>query len=75
LIGNELVEIGVGEHAARALLAVADAHIAERARLDVAVKRAQRTAELRRRLGSRAQPIGRADSGSRLSLWGKQERL
>src|SRR6516164_4159766 len=44
LIGNEIIEIGVGEHAARAFAAVPDDDIAERAGSDVTSKRLNRAA-------------------------------
>src|SRR5215472_15530488 len=50
LIGDELVEIGVGEHLARALRAAPDNHVAQLARGDVAVERLDRAAEFRCRL-------------------------
>src|SRR5262249_16627111 len=59
LVGDEFVEIGVGESDARALGAVTDDDVAERAGGDVAVERLDRAAELGRRLGLRAQAIGR----------------
>jgi hypothetical protein len=74
LIDDELIEIGVGEHAPHALLAVADGHIRERAGINVAVERLDRAAELGRRLGLRAQSIGRASAdGPRLArgLYGR----
>ena len=49
-MGDEFVEIGVGEHLARALLALADADVAEIAHSNVGVKRPDRAAEFRCRL-------------------------
>jgi hypothetical protein len=46
LIDDELVEIGVGEPHARALLAVTDDDIAKLARVDVGVERLDGAAEL-----------------------------
>src|SRR5262249_7097177 len=46
LVGDEIVEIGIGEHAAHALAALADADVAEIARGDVRVERLDRTTEL-----------------------------
>jgi hypothetical protein len=43
---NERIEIGVGEHPARALAAVTNNDIAERASSDVAFQRLDRAAEL-----------------------------
>jgi hypothetical protein len=62
LVGDELIEIRVGEHATRALRAVADDDVAERARIDVAVERLDRAGELRCGFGWRAQAIGRANA-------------
>jgi hypothetical protein len=56
---DEGVEIGIGEHLARAALAVADGDIFERADSDVAVKRLDRAAELARGRGGREEAIGR----------------
>src|SRR5262249_48521108 len=58
LVGDEIVEVGVGEHAARALRAVTDDDVAERAGGDVAGERLDRAAELARGLGGRARPSG-----------------
>jgi len=52
LVADELVEIGNGEHAARALLTVADGDIAQRPRCDVAIESAQRAIKLGSRLGA-----------------------
>jgi hypothetical protein len=46
LIGNEFVEVGIGEPAARAFCPVTDGDIFERAGSDVAVQRLDRAAEL-----------------------------
>src|SRR5262249_31773738 len=54
LIGDELVEIRIGEHAALAALAVADGDIFERARLHVAVERLHRAMKLACGLGGGA---------------------
>jgi hypothetical protein len=43
--GNEVVEIGIGEHAARAFLAVADIDVTQRAGSDVSGERLDGTAE------------------------------
>src|SRR5262249_11236956 len=59
LVGDEGVEIAIGEHLTRAFLAVADDDVAERAGGDVTVERLDRAAELTRGLGGRAQPIRR----------------
>ena len=45
-----MIEIGIGEHAALAFLAVADIHIAQRAGLDVAIERLDRAIEFGRSL-------------------------
>jgi hypothetical protein len=63
LIGDEVVEIGVAEHAARALRTLADADVAEIARGNVGVKRLDRAAQLARGLGGRAQAIRRPNAG------------
>jgi hypothetical protein len=47
---NESIEVGVGEHAAHAFAAPADADISERTGRDVALERLDRAAELCRRL-------------------------
>jgi hypothetical protein len=57
LIGNELVEIGIGEHFPRARLAVTDGDIAQRPQCDMAIKGAQRTIELGCRLGAGQQAV------------------
>src|SRR6516164_9102073 len=57
--GDELFEIGIGEHEPRALPTVADEHVAERARGDVAGERPHRASELARGFGGRAQAVGR----------------
>jgi len=59
LVGDKFVEIGIGEHAAWAFLAVADVDIAQRPRCNVAVEGAQRTIELGCRLGAGQQAIWR----------------
>jgi len=51
---DEGVEIGIGEHLARAALAVADGDIFERTGSDVAVERLDRTAQLAGGLSGRA---------------------
>jgi hypothetical protein len=62
LRSNEFVDVGISEHAARALLAVADGHIAQRAGGDVAVEGLHRAAELGSGLRGGLEPIrwGRA---------------
>jgi hypothetical protein len=60
---DEGVEIGIGEHLARAALAVADDHVAERARFDMAVERLDRAAEFGGGLGLRTQAIKWANAG------------
>ena len=57
MISDELIEIGNGELAPQALLAVTHRHIAERAGSDVAVERSDRDAELGCGFGLRAQAI------------------
>jgi hypothetical protein len=69
LIGDELVEISVGEHAAGTLGAVTDDDVAEIASGDVTVQRLDGAAELRRCLGRRAQPTRRGEA--RLALAGR----
>src|SRR5262249_47837633 len=59
LVGDEIVGVGVGEHAARALRAVTDDEVAERAGGDRAVERLDGAAQLARGLGACAQAIGR----------------
>jgi hypothetical protein len=58
LVRNELVEIGVGEHLALALLAVAHVNVLERARSDVAVEGLDRAPELCRSLACSQQATG-----------------
>jgi hypothetical protein len=57
LVGNEAIEIGVGEHAANALGAVPDADIGERTGCDVAPDGLDRAAELGGRLALGAKAI------------------
>src|SRR6516164_7785242 len=57
LVGDEFVEIGVGEHAALTALAVAKDDVFQRAGSDVTVERLDRAAELARSLGGRAQAV------------------
>jgi hypothetical protein len=57
LNSNEFVEIGIGEHAAWALRAVADDDVFEVARRDVTVEGLDRAAELRRCFGRSPQSI------------------
>jgi hypothetical protein len=57
VIGNEFVEVGVGEHLARAALAVADGDIFERAGSDVAVERFDRATELGSGLRGGLEPV------------------
>jgi len=60
LASNKFVEVGIGEHAARTLHAVANDDVFERTRRDVTVEGLDRAAQLRRRFGQRAQPVRRA---------------
>jgi hypothetical protein len=60
LVGDEGVEVGVGEHLALALSTVADGNVAKRARRDVALDGLNRASELCRALGERLEPVGRA---------------
>src|SRR5262249_6186038 len=57
LIGDEFVEIGVGEHLAWALSAMTDADVFERAGGDVAVERLDRTTELGSGLRGGLEPV------------------
>src|SRR5262249_60464426 len=59
LIGDEIVEIGDGVHAARALCALAEADVAEIARGDVRIDRLDGAAELARGLVRCTQSIRR----------------
>src|SRR5262249_32820638 len=59
LIGDELIEIGVGVHAPQALRALADADVGEIARGEVGVERLDRAAQLARGLGGRGAALGR----------------
>jgi hypothetical protein len=59
LLGDEFIEVGVGEAAARALLAAADVHIQERASIDVLAQRLDGNAELGGRLGLGEQAVRR----------------
>lgn len=54
-----MVEVAVGKHAARPLAAVPDNDVPDCARIDVALKRFDRTSKPRRRLDRGAQPVGR----------------
>jgi hypothetical protein len=45
-MGNEIVDVGIGEHLARALRALADDDVAEIPGSDVGVERLVRTTEL-----------------------------
>jgi hypothetical protein len=65
LVADEFIEIGVGEHAARARLAVAERDVAQRAGGDVLVESFDRDAELRCGLGAGAQAVWRADASGR----------
>jgi hypothetical protein len=58
LTGDESVEIGVGELAARPLGAVADGHVTERTGCNMTVKRLDRAVQLCRRFAPGAQTIG-----------------
>jgi len=51
---DKSVEIGIGEPLARALRAVTDGHVTERARGDMAEQRFDGAAQLARGLGGRA---------------------
>jgi hypothetical protein len=64
-MGDEIVEIGVGEHAARALAAAADVDVTQHAVGDVVAQRLDRATELSRGLGRRAQAVGRPSSAAR----------
>jgi hypothetical protein len=68
LVGDEFVEIGVGEPAALATLAVAKGDVFQRARLHVAVERLDRAAQLARGFGGGAQAIGQRGNGWRAAL-------
>jgi len=59
LIGNEIVEIGIGEHLVRALRALADDDVAEIPGSDMAVERLDRAAELGSGLRCRFEPVRR----------------
>jgi hypothetical protein len=59
LIADELVEVGVGEHFAPALLAMPQGDVVQRSGRDVTVERLGGAAELGRRLGLGAQTIRR----------------
>jgi hypothetical protein len=63
LVGDELIEIGIGEHAARAPLAVADGDVFERAGGDVAVESLDRAVQLACGLGGRSQAVRRRGNG------------
>jgi hypothetical protein len=58
LIGDELVKVGVCEHATPTALAVADGHIAKCTGSNVRVEGLDGTAQLACSLGGRAQAIG-----------------
>jgi hypothetical protein len=62
LIGDELVKIGVCEHATPTALAVAKGDVFQRARGDVAVEGLDGAAQLACGLGRRAQAIGWRDN-------------
>jgi len=66
LVIDKLGEICVGEHATRALRAVADDDVAERAGRDVAVERLDRAGELRCGFSWRAQAVRWADAAPAL---------
>jgi hypothetical protein len=57
LVSDEFVEVGVGEHLARAALAVADGDIFERAGSDVTVQRLDRAMQFAGGLGGGAETI------------------
>src|SRR5262249_10866937 len=54
LVGNEFVEVGVGEHLTWAFRAVPDDNVTERTRSDVTVERLHRAMKLACGLGGRA---------------------
>src|SRR5262249_14202391 len=62
LIGDELIEIGVVEHAARALFAATCIDVTQRTGSNMGKQRLDRAAELARGLGGREQAIGRASA-------------
>jgi hypothetical protein len=57
LVGDELVEIGVGEHTAHAFAAVADGNITKRAGGNMTIERLDRAAQPVRGLGQGTQII------------------
>ena len=67
MVGDEFVEIGIGEHAPYVLFAVAERHVTERTGLNVTIERFGRAAELGRRFLFREQAVGRADAGLALA--------
>jgi hypothetical protein len=80
LDSNELIEVGVSEHAAHILAAVPHADVAQPTCRNVGVERLDRAAQLRGRFDRRSQAIRR----TRLALavhawskgvWGKREQL
>jgi hypothetical protein len=69
LVGNEGIEVGVGEHPALALATATDADIGERTGCDVALKGLDRATELGGRLALGAKAVRRCDARlARLAL-------
>jgi hypothetical protein len=69
LVGNEGIEVGVGEHPALALATATDADIGERTGCDVALEGLDRAAELGGRLALGAKAVRRCDARlARLAL-------
>jgi hypothetical protein len=63
LIGDESVEVGIGEAHTLALSTAPDVDVGERAAGDVALKRLNRTTEFRRSFRHGAQAVGRPNAG------------
>jgi hypothetical protein len=70
LVGNELIEIGIGEPLARALGAVADGGVFERTACHMTVEGLDRTAELCSCFGQRSQAIRWAQDASAVATLG-----
>jgi hypothetical protein len=70
LVGNELIEVDVGEHAAWALRAVADGDVFEVARRDVTIESLDRAIELCCSLRWRKQSARYAGAGPALAAFG-----
>jgi hypothetical protein len=69
LVADELVEIGVGEHAALALGAVTNEHVFQPSGGDMALEGLDRAAELSGRLALGAKAVRRCDARlARLAL-------